>query len=100
MNGNIEKNYSMDNYVTRDELSMYTKKVMEVAEERARDSERIVLLEEKFDSIDHKLEKLCSTKIISEWVKRSLLFTGGYMVTVMADHFSNIISYLNHIMNA
>lgn len=99
MNGNIEKNYSMDNYVTRDELSMYSKKVMEVAEERARDSERIVLLEEKFDSIDQKLEKLFKSKNISEWVKRSLLFIAGYMVTDIADHFSTIIAWLNHIMN-
>lgn len=99
MNGEIEKNFNMDNYVTRDELSMYSKKVMEVAEGRARDSERIILMEEKFESIDQKLEKLFKSKNISEWVKRSLLFIAGYTITDIANHFSTIISWLNHIMN-
>ena len=97
--------YGLD-HVSREEMIVYTKKVMDLAEDRAKDSIRITVIEKlcedmsndissKFEAIQKKLETLTSRKKIKGSFHIGLSFLFGYIFPDIMTHLPTIISWLD-----
>ena len=104
-------------HVTREEMIVYTKKIMDIAEDRARDSIRITVIEklcedmnekfefiqkdmnEKFGCIQTKLDTLTSRKKIKGSMHIGMSFIIGTIFPTLLDNFPQIIDWVDKLIN-
>jgi hypothetical protein len=93
-------------HVTREEMIVYTKKIMDIAEDRARDSIRITVIEKlcedmdkKFDFIQKKLDTLTSRKKIKGGMHIGMSFIIGTLFPTILDNLPHIVDWADKILN-
>lgn len=101
---------SIEGFVTRDEMIVYTSKVIDISERQARHDERLDAIEKfsekmssdvsaKFETIQKTLEGLVKNKSMTEWVHRGLFGICGFLLMDIFGHFSAVIGWLNSFLN-
>lgn len=97
-------------HVSREEMIVYTKKIMDIVEDRAKDSIRITVIEKlcedmnrdivlKFDTIQKKLETLTSRKKLKSGFHIGLSFVFGTIFPDVLTNFPHIIEWIDKLVN-